>query len=363
MQGGGQQRDSGELEILWISIAVFLLFAAIFFLFRTQILTFILLIKYAELKTISYFVIGANYQGLANWTNLANPNRISFDTLALLCTEIGNTIKYPCIAICIIFMVVIWQKHPDSGFRDTENMKTLAEKVRSTFPAINVVNGIDLVKTPIDEGPWAMGMTPIDFAKHHKLIHRDPRTDKIVFNPFKAKMIFSDQLGALWTGVEHLKPHEQALFAIFAAYVNYKREEAEQKLEAIARSINPKSLKTGNIPFNTQALLKKYGDTKQVKAIVDRHAYVRTVFMEMLTQARSSGIVLNSLILWLKPIDRELWYTLNNVGRKAVFAEAAGIQAQWLSEKRLGFAIQHPMVDEAVNALDEAILSRIIKDL
>ena len=360
---GGSQRDSGELEIIWLAVAICLGAGVIFFFFRIQILSFILWLKYNELKTISYFVINGNYEGLTDWTNQANPSRISYSTLRLLCTEIGDTIKYPCMVICAVFIGVVWHKHPDGGFRDTENMTSLAEKVRKSFPAINVVNGLDLVKAPIDEGPWAMGMTPIEFAKHHKLIHRDLKSEQIVFNPFKAKMIFANQLGELWQGPEHLKPHEQALFAIFAAYVNYKREEAEDKLEIIARSINPKSLKTGNIPFNTQGLLKKYGSTKPVEAIVKRHAYVRTVFMEMLTQARTSGIVLNSLILWLKPIDRELWYTLNNVGRKAVYSEAAGIQAQWLAEKRLGFPIQQPMVDEAVNALDEAILSRIIKDI
>jgi intracellular multiplication protein IcmP len=360
---GGSQKETGELEIIWLSILIVLVAAAIFFFFRVQILSFILWIKYAELKTISYFVIDANYQGLEQWADRANPSRISLSTLKLLSNEIGDTIKYPCIAICVIFVAVVWHKHPESGFRDTESMTTLAEKVRQSFPAINVVNGINLVKAPIDEGPWAMGMTPIEFAKHHKLIHRDLKTEKIVFNPFKAKMIFANQLGDLWTGSEHLQPHEQALFAIFSAYVNYKRDEAEDKLESIARSINPNSLKTGKIPFNTEAMLKKYGNSKPVEAIVKRHAYVRTVFMEMLTQARTSGIVLNSLILWLKPIDRELWYTLNNVGRKAVYSEAAGIQAQWLAEKRLGFPIQHPMVDEAVNALDEAILSRIIKDV
>lgn len=363
MQGANQNRDTGELEILWISVGIILLAAAIFFLFRNQILTFVLWVKYAELKTISYFVPTVNYQGLIAWTNQANPGRISITTLQLLSDEIGNTIKYPCAAVCVIFVGIIWYKHPESGFRDTETMTSLSEKISHTFPAINIVEGLNLIKTPIDQGPWAMGMTPIEFAKHHKLIHRDATTEKIIYDPFKAKMVFTEQLGTLWTGVDHLKPYQKALFAIFATFANYKREEAENKMEEIARSVNPRSLKNGKINFNTNSLLRKYGKSKIVEAITKRHAYTNTIFVEMLTQARTSGIVLNSLYLWLKPIDRQLWYILNNVGRKAVYTEAAGVHAHWLAEKRLGFAIEQPMIDEAVSALDEAIQSRIIKDL
>jgi intracellular multiplication protein IcmP len=359
---GAPQRDTGELEILWITVGIILLASVIFYLFRVQILTFLTWIKYTELKLISYFVVNDHYQGLVAWTNQANPQRLSISTLKLLSNEIGATIKYPCIAVCIVFIGVIWYKHPESGFRDIETMNTLSEKIRNAFPAINIVQGLNLVNTPIDEGPWAMGMTPIEFAKHYKLIHRDS-SEKIIYDPFKAKMIFTEQLGTPWNGIEQLKPHEKTLFAIFATFINFKRDEAEAKMEEIARSITPKNLKSGKINFNTQALLRKYGNSKSVDAITKRHAYIRTIFMELLTHARASGIVLNSLYLWLKPIDRQLWYTLNNVGRKAVFSEAAGVHAHWLAEKRLSFPIQQPMVDEAVNALDEAIQSRIIRDL
>lgn len=359
---GGQQRDTGELEILWIAVGLILLATAIFFLFRVQILSFFLWIKYIELKTISYFIVDANFQGLIAWTNQTNPTRVSFYTLGLLSNEIGSTIKYPCLVVSIIFIAVIWYKHPESGFRDEETMQTLSDKLRETFPAINIVHGLELTKTPIGEGPWAMGMTPIEFAKHYRLIHRDDN-EKIVFDAFKARMIFTEQLGDLWPGVENLLPHQKAIFAILATFINYKRDEAEAKMEEIARAITPRALKTGKISFNTQGLLAKYGKTPAVEDITKRHAYTGTVFSEMLTQARTSGIVLNSLYLWLKPVDRKLWYILNNVGRKAVFSEAAGIHAHWLAEKRLGFPIEQPMIDEAVSALDEAIQSRIIKDL
>lgn len=362
----GSQKDSGELDIIWVVVGILLVCTIIFFIFRSQILGAILWIKYAELQVISAFVINDNYQGLAQWVHLqhsSGSSQIQYNELRLLSLEIGQSVKYPCIGLFLVFAVIVYLKHPDSGYRDIENMKSLALKVRKMFPAINIVSGIDLIKTNIDEGPWAMGETPIEFAKRHALIRRDPKTEKIILDYNKAKMVFTQQLGKPWQGIDKLRPDEKALFAIFSAFANFKRDEAEAKMEEIAAHLTPDQVKTGKIKFNTDALLKKYQDTPVVQKILKRHAYVYPVFMELLTEARKSGIVLNSLYLWLKPTNRALWYVLNNVGRKAVFIEAAAAQAHWLAEQRLGFPIAQPMIDETVSALHEAIQIRIIKDL
>ncbi len=362
MQGGGQ-KDSNEFEIIWIAAAALGFLFFIFLLFHTQILTMVLWIKYAELKLLSFFIVGHQYQGIETFINPNNHNRISYAELSLLSQEIGNTLKGPCALLCILFMIITYFKHPMSGFRDIENMNTLSDKVRQTFPAINVVSGLNLVKESIDEGPWAMALTPIEFGKKHGLISRHAQTQKIIVDEYKAKLIFSQQLGEIWQGVDKLKPHQKALFAIFSAFINYKREEAEKASEEIVEQITQAQIKKKAIPFHTGALLKKYGQSPAVLEIIKKHAYTNTIFMEMLIQARGSGIVLNSLYLWVKPIDRPLWYILNNVGRKAVFIEAAGVHAHCLAEKRLGFEIRQPMIDEAIFALKEAISSRIIKDL
>ncbi len=361
MQGG--QKDSGELEIIWVVVGIFAVAAILLLLFHTQILTAILWIKYIELKIISFFIVGSQYQGLADWINPHNHNRVSVDELALLSSEIGNTLKGPCAGLGILFMIIAYFKHPTSGFRDIENMHTLSEKVRQTFPAINIVSGLNLVKDSIDEGPWAMALTPIEFGKKYGLLSRNKKTGKIVVDEYKAKLVFNQQLGELWPGIDKLKPHQKALFAVFSAFANYKRDEAEAKLEEIAAQITQAQIKKKAIPFHTDALLKKYANSPTVQAIIKKHAYTTTIFSELLTQARKSGIVLNSLYLWAKPLDRPLWYILNNVGRKAVFIEAAGVHAHWLAEKRLGFEIHQPMTDEAIFALNEAIQARIIKDL
>ncbi len=48
------------------------------------------------------------------------------------------------------------------------------------------------------------------------------------------------------------------------------------------------------------------------------------------------GVQASADFLWLKPIDRRLWYMLNTVGRQTPFAEVAGPYAHWLAEREMG---------------------------
>lgn len=361
---GPQKADGTEMDVLLLAGAVFGIAMIFLYFFRIQILTALLWVKYYELKMISYFVPDRVYQGLENWVKMTPVQRISYQQLLLLSNEIGNTLKYPCMIITSILAAILGLFHPKNSFNEVESMSSLSNKLHEDFPNIQVVSGWDLVKEDIHEGPWAMAQTPIEFGRKHNLLYRDPETQIIMTDRIKAKVVFCQQLGPLWPGVEGLNRHQKAIFAALAAYINYQRDEAEQFLAKIERSVSRNKLKKGDLDFGgTEALLKKYGASPEVKRIIEKHAYLYTVFTEMLVSARRSGIVANSLYLWLKPIDRSLWYTLNNVGRKAVFTEMGAAYAHWLAEKKLGFALTEPMVEEAIHGLEEAAKSRIVRDI
>ena len=75
----------------------------------------------------------------------------------------------------------------------------------------------------------------------------------------------------------------------------------------------------------------------------------------MLEIARSDGVLASSEFLWLKPVDRQLWFMLNSVGRQTAVGEIAGGIAHWLAEKKVGRALRTPMIKEAVNSLAAAL--------
>ena len=107
-------------------------------------------------------------------------------------------------------------------------------------------------------------------------------------------------------------------------------------------------------------LLFKHVRSKRVGRAVSPHAYLYTVMASMLTLARRDGVLSVSEFLWLKPLDRQLWYVLNNVGRQTAFVEVSAPMAHWMVEKRLRRPLKVPMVEQAVEALDEALANIVI---
>jgi intracellular multiplication protein IcmP len=145
--------------------------------------------------------------------------------------------------------------------------------------------------------------------------------------------------------------HIQALLAIFIARGCRDRESAEPVLRGISASAN-----AGTLDFaGAQALWRKHINNKMVQRVIQKHAYVYTVMASLLELAREDGVLATAEFLWLKPIDRKLWYMLNSVGRQTAVPEIAGAFAHWLAEKKLEQALKVPMVDEGVKALELAL--------
>ncbi len=107
-----------------------------------------------------------------------------------------------------------------------------------------------------------------------------------------------------------------------------------------------------SIAFST---LRKYQNAELTQEIIHHHAYLLTVMASLLEGARDDGVVPTSEFLWLKVVDRRLWYMLNCVGRQTPFAEVGGPFSHWKAEKSLKRRSLVPMVDEAIKALHIAI--------
>lgn len=363
MGGGGQRQGEGsELDLLMIAGGIVFAVGLVYFFFQAEIIKGLFFIRYYELKMISMVVpADAHYLDLIKGADLS---KVTPHDLLHISELVGKALRLPFIVLATIMSYMLLRHHPGKLYANLEDMHTLSEKMVETFPAIKIVQGLNLTQEDINKGPWAMALTPIQFAQKYKLLYRDSETQKVMVDANKAKLIFTMQLGKLWQGPECLTPYEKALFTIFAAYANYDRDAADHILNQIGHSASMKNVKAQKLNFDgVDKLFAKYSQSAGVKKVMASHAYVRTLFTELLIQARNSGIVSSSLFLWLKPMDRALWYTLNNVGRRAVYIEMAGVRAHWLAEQKLGMALVQPMVDEAVSGLQEAIAIRVVRDI
>lgn len=357
-QGGGGSSNDGTGP-LWLIACIFGLVWIIWYVGRGYIVSTVFYINILQAKFIGLFT-----SGLANDVYLmetADPLRVTFEQLIEYTAHVGEYTRYPVFAVLVGLAGWLYFSDITLKFRKIYNLNTLRNQESFNWKQVIPVCKLDLVKENIDVGPWAMAMTPIEFARKHNLLRKD---DFAAEDPMKpgvivtaglrrgdAKSVFTIQLGALWEGYDVLPMHYLALAAVFLARMNRDRDGAT----ALLNTINESSA-TGKLSFlGAKALMKKHKDATISQQFEGKHAYNITYLASLLASARDDGVLACSDFLWLKAYDRRLWYMLNSVGRQTAFSEVAGAFSHWKAEKALERMSIVPMVDEAVKALEVAV--------
>lgn len=365
MAGGGQQPNQSDnsMGVLWVLAAVFIFGAIIWITLKKQIIAFYFSIKLYEIKFLSIFTSKLDdVQTTIVSTLNSGPDKMTFQDVVNVGQAVGSYLRYPLVVILVCMAVFIYFASSTRIFKRIYSMRDLVHAEKNNWPQIAPVANLDLVKTDINKGPWAMALNPMDFCKKNNLLEEYKRPPQegmsrkewskveVRLKRGAANKLFAIQLGQMWPGINRVPPHIKALFGAFAARVNGDGKGAAELFANINKSSMTKLDFTG-----ADELLKKHYDTKLVKKVVNSHAYLLTVMAEMLEAARSDGVQAPADFLWLKPVDRKLWYMLNTVGRQTPFCEVAGPFAHWTAEKEMGRPLLVPMVEEATNALEVAL--------
>ena len=364
MSGQGQQGgdDRNTYMLLWALASIFIVSFATWFFFKKQLIFAFLFIRKYQLVAVSYVKSGLDTLiGRVDYV-MANPALLPLEDAGQLSITVGEYLRYPAICILILMCFYLYKAHAAARFNKIYSMSSLAQQEKDNWPQISPVTHLDLVEEDINKGPWAVAMNPMQFAKKLQLLKveivPDPKAawrsegiHKATLIEDKAQRAFAAQLGPMWSGPEALPPHIKAIYAVFAARIEHQGDEAASYLKKLSSSAAK-----GEVDYSdTDTLISKYGGSKALQRVTQRHAYVYTLMATMLELSRTDGVLASADFLWLKPVDRRLWYMLNTVGRQVAPAEVGGPFAHWLAEKQMHRALNVPMVDEAINALKDAL--------
>lgn len=366
--GGGQQNDN-SYGPLWMLAFFFVFIIVIWYKFHAEIVYGVLVVKLYEAYFVSIFTSDVNQQIIDLQNAINNPGSVSFNDLMKACADVGIYIAWPMAVIMVLLAIVIYFGAVTLRFKRTYTMESLINEEYVNWPQVTPILKLNLVDTNIEEGPWAMSPNPLEFSRTHKLLREDTRDvsqGKVVNREGRTMMInrgeamrtFTIQLGPYWRGHNALPAHTRALFAAFAARINHDVDSAAKLFADIGSST-----KSGELNFKgADAILDKYINTKDVQQVIHDHAFVLTVMASMLEKSRDEGVMAVADFIWLKPVDRPLWYVLSTVGRQTAFAEIAGVAAHWRAEKEVGRRLYVPMVEEAVNGLEASIKNSLYND-
>lgn len=359
--GGGGEGGSNTDELMYGAMALVAIVLLLWYT-RAYYFPYIFALKYYELSLVNlvYPVPETLFQQLLFLKN--NPTAADMPIVWQTLQASSWYYKYIACVILVLAAIYIYSASTTNKCMTIYNMTTLMASEKSLWPQITPVADLNLIEVDISQGPWASALTPILFVKKHKLVElienpnpnpllREKQTIPKLLED-KTRTVFSKQLGNIWTTFDDLPVHRKALLASFLAIGEHKRKEAYEHLHHFSRT----SGKGSKPDFSkSKDFIAKYKNSEILKKIQESHSYVLTVMATALELARTDGVVPTADFLWLKPLDRPLWYMLNNIGRKASFAEVAGPFAHWKIEKRMHRSIITPMVDEAVKALKFAL--------
>jgi intracellular multiplication protein IcmP len=361
-QQAQQQQSGGDNSMAPVWIMALLLITG-FFLWKVahkQIVSFVFFLNILQAKIVGFFISSGALTKDIYTMQTIDPSVVEWGQLVYFTEHVGNYSRYPAIGILLILAIILYKSDVTLRFRRIHNMNTLREQEQNNWPAIMPIIKEDLTATDINTGPWAMALTPMEFARKHNLLKKN---DVLLDNPIPgqemtaairrgdAKRVFTLQLGPTWNGFERCPPHVCTLAAVFMARLNRDKESAKKILTAMDKSFSEGK------PDYTVAIptLKKYQNNENVQEIASKHAYLLSMMASLLAASRDDGVVPSSEFLWLKPVDRRLWYMLNCVGRQTPFAEVGGPFAHWRAEREMGRRSLAPMIDEAIKALDIAV--------
>ena len=346
-----QKNNDPSGDIMWIMIALVGGFLLIGFFFGTQLASIYLTLKLIQLKIITLFYAGDTFLEMIQRIENTPVKEWKLGDITRLGNKVGYITNIPFLILGGWLSYKVWVKNPLQKFKRVLSMQTLKESEQRIWPYIAPVVHTDLIKEPFEKGPFAMALRPYDFAIKYKLLLDERNVNSL--EKTKSEKLFSAQLGKLWAGADRLKKHELALLCIMAAHGCGDKEGSMTAVNSMAISVakNPKQMPD----FSDSKKLRKYLENDKVKEILNKHAYVYTIFAEMMLFARYTGVFPSSYFVWLKPKDRVLFYILNCVGRQVAFVEVAGIIGHWKAEQVAGHKLEAPLVSKAVDGLERAL--------
>ncbi|WP_304333974.1 hypothetical protein [Conchiformibius steedae] len=219
------------------------------------------------------------------------------------------------------------------------------------YDEIKPVWGLNLLQQDAREGPWASARKPHDIAARFGLFKTAGNPDTL--DEDKARRYFTMQLGRTYLGEHSLSDYHKAIIGVLLAYIERDNNEATQARRAISRSYSAK-LDVIKPDYRAGlALFEQYKHSPLAAPVFQRHAYINSLILGLYTyakQVRKIGVCPAHYFIWLKPLDRLLYYALNNEGRDVAWTECAGIVNHTYYETEMGKAIFQPYVDECILA-------------
>ncbi len=324
------------------------------------------------------------------WEHISglDPATLTWERMSAILSYTGAWIRWPlALFLVLLGITAVFMGRVKKLIRRL-NMETLLRNNAESFPCLLPIVGRGkylLSPESYDAGLWRIARSPLQFAVEHGLLVDDdgkpfapdqvlshglgsadaPAWGKARLDEAKALEVLQKQLGPAYGGIAALSLCRKALAAAFLAYAGGDKLDAVGLLDELSCSY----AETDGVPacaaLNDEAFQKRFlALLEKHEGILAEHAIARhTAFelvwlMALLTRARKKGVLATSQFIFLRPLDRALWYALSQCGGRAAWAEGFAPWAHYMAEEKAGRVLAEPKLTQAVAALRDSLAAQ-----
>lgn len=294
---------------------------------------------------------------------------------------VGRCYRWVLAPLMLLMAWHIMRKNVLEKYRRRLNMWQLVQNNAADFPCLApIVKVGPITEQPYGSGSWAVARAPVQYLVENGILldpdgrayppetvlSQDglPRPDspalgqanQIAVNKLTGLLI--GQLGQRFDGdLGKLPDYQKGLALALIAHALDRKDVAFKALDQLSLSWD-KDTHRVNVAGADELLIDLMGSlTPQYIPEVERHkTYVNVWFMALLKWARVKGALPSSLWIWLRPTDRILFYSLNQLGGRTAWTESAGPWSHFLAESAAGKTLETPEISRASNGIRECLI-------
>ena len=399
MQGAPRPFPARETDpgtgFLLASVALVLVASLLYSRYETGIADGILALASILLHPLA--ALDAGYaKALANLANLEEGSRAPSFAMAVL-GRVCRPYIFLCLPLLLLLAVRGWKLGVSDVYKRSLGMKELLAANRTLAPCIapilNWPRSADKNLLVLPAHVPGHGGRPVpreEILGPDNLALSSSRwlgkaMDGLALDRERAQAVFASQLGPAWEGVYHLPGYLYKFAAALALFACEEKDAAKTLLDSLSLSFRaPQRARPAHFdtvapfwhptrherPYAIDSRIAKDILPKAQRALASdvvqeamrpHLVYRNLALLALYEAARRKGVLPTAEFIWLRPLNRPLYYLLNNVGRRTAWPEIAGAWAHYEAEKVLAGmdpqsrGIVKPQVTEAVNALEVAL--------
>ena len=382
----GHKEDSGNAFFILICLMIGVLFVLpAWYASRAGYINGSLL-ELAKAQIMAFTAFSEEAHQALGLMSQAEPAALSWDQMMNVLRYSGKWIRWPYAVVLVALGVAAIFMGRTAGLIRRLNMDSLLKHNAESFACLRPIVGRGkylLSRESYDSGPWRIARTPVQFAlEHGLLLDKDgqaftadqalrrgmpdvnlPTYGHAHLDEEKTAAVLQEQLGRKFTGFGAMSLERKTLASAFLSYAVGDKLDCMALLDAMSLSYIEDEKQAPACSVLEDAAFQKQvvGLWNTHKKLLDesflkRHvAFELPLFMAMLTLARKKGVLASSQFLWLRPLDRPLWYALNQCGGRAAWAEGFAAWAHYAAEEKAGETLREARMTHAVARIKDSL--------